>query len=80
MEIDIRGMTFDEAEPLIDRYLDDASNAGLESVSIIHGKGTGMLRKKVQGYLTSNPRVENHRLGYWNEGSSGVTVVTIKKD
>jgi DNA mismatch repair protein MutS2 len=80
MEIDIRGMTFDEAEPLIERYLDDASNAGLESVSIIHGKGTGMLRKKVQGFLTNSPRVDNYRLGNWNEGSSGVTVVALKKD
>ncbi len=80
MEVDIRGMTFDEAEPVIERYLDDASNAGLETVVIIHGKGTGVLRKKVQLYLDQNPRVQSHRLGYWNEGSSGVTVVTLKKD
>jgi DNA mismatch repair protein MutS2 len=80
MEIDIRGMTFDEAEPIIERFLDDSANAGMESVSIIHGKGTGALRKKVQVYLDQNPRVEAHRLGYWNEGSSGVTVVTLKKE
>jgi DNA mismatch repair protein MutS2 len=80
LEIDIRGMTFDEAEPVIQRFLDDASNAGLETVSIIHGKGTGMLRKKVQAYLRDNPRVESQRLGNWNEGSSGVTVISLKKD
>jgi DNA mismatch repair protein MutS2 len=80
MEIDIRGMTFDEAEPIIERFLDDAANAGLEIVSIIHGKGTGALRKKVQTFLDQSQRVESHRLGYWNEGSSGVTVVTLKKE
>jgi DNA mismatch repair protein MutS2 len=79
-EIDIRGLTFDEAEPIIQRFLDDATNAGLENVSIIHGKGTGMLRKKVQAYLRDNPRVESQRLANWNEGSSGVTVVSLKKD
>jgi DNA mismatch repair protein MutS2 len=80
LEIDIRGLTFEEAEPVIERYLDDAGNAGLETVSIIHGKGTGALRKKVKEYLDRNARVSSHRLGNWNEGSSGVTVVTIKKD
>jgi DNA mismatch repair protein MutS2 len=80
LELDIRGMTFDEAEPEIEKYLDDAANIGLNSVSIIHGKGTGALRKKVQEYLDRNPRIESHRLGNWNEGSSGVTVVTLRKD
>ncbi|HBZ01458.1 MAG TPA: hypothetical protein DEO84_09090, partial [candidate division Zixibacteria bacterium] len=80
MELDIRGMTFDEAEPVVQRYIDDASNAGLETIVIIHGKGTGALRKKVQLYLDQNPRVESHRLGNWNEGSFGVSVATLKKD
>ena len=80
LEIDIRGLTFEEAEPVIERYLDDAGNAGLETVSIIHGKGTGALRKKVQDYLNRSPRVASQRLGNWNEGSSGVTVVTLRKD
>jgi len=80
LELDLRGMTFEEAEPLIQRFIDDAGNAGLESIVIIHGKGTGALRKKVQVYLGQNPRVETFRLGNWNEGSSGVTVVTLKKD
>ena len=80
MELDIRGATFEEAEPLIEKYLDDASIAGLKLVTIIHGKGTGALRKKVQDYLTRNRRVESHRLGNWNEGSSGVSIVTLKAD
>ncbi len=80
LDVDIRGMTFDEAEPILQRYIDDACNAGFDAVTIIHGKGTGVLRKKVQDYLANNPRVESYRLGYWNEGSTGATVVALKKD
>jgi DNA mismatch repair protein MutS2 len=80
LEVDIRGLTFDEAEPIIEKYLDDAGNAGLENVCIIHGKGTGALRQKVQKYLDQNPFILSHRLGNWNEGSSGVTIVTLKKE
>jgi DNA mismatch repair protein MutS2 len=78
LELDIRGMTFEEAEPVIDKYMDDARNSGLATVFIIHGKGTGALRKKVQEYLSRNSGVESFRLGNWNEGSSGVTVVSLK--
>jgi len=80
MELDIRGTTFEEAEPLIERYIDDALTAGLGQISIIHGKGTGALRRKVQNYLSKNGRIESFRLGNWNEGSSGVTIVTLKTD
>jgi len=80
MELDIRGMTFEEAEPVVEKYIDDAANSGLHTVSIIHGKGTGALRKKVQEYLSLNSRVESFRLGNWNEGSSGVTVIILKAD
>ena len=80
MELDIRGMTFEEAEPSIQRYIDDASIAGLHTVSIIHGKGTGALRKKVQDYLRYNYRVASFRLGNWDEGSSGVTIVSLKPE
>jgi DNA mismatch repair protein MutS2 len=58
--------------------MDDARNSGLATVFIIHGKGTGALRKKVQEYLSRNAGVESFRLGNWNEGSSGVTVVSLK--
>ena len=80
LDLDIRGMTFEEAEPLIQRYIDDACNAGLEQVTIIHGKGTGALRKKVQDFLAHNQRVASFRLGNWNEGSTGVSVLTIKAE
>jgi len=80
MELDIRGSTFEEAEPMIEKYLDDAITAGLKQVTIIHGKGTGALRKKVRDYLSGNARVKSHRLGNWNEGSSGVSIVALKAD
>ena len=77
-EMEIRGMTFDEAMPILDKYLDDAYLAGLERVTIIHGKGTGALREKVGKFLKGHPRVKSQRLGAWNEGSDGVTIVDIK--
>jgi len=80
LQIDLRGLTFDEAQPALDRYLDEVSLAGLEKVSIIHGKGTGALRTKIQNHLKNHYRVKSFRLGEWNEGSYGVTIVEIKKD
>ncbi len=77
-ELEIRGMTFDEAMPILDKYLDDAYLARLERVTIIHGKGTGALREKVGKFLKGHPRVKSQRLGAWNEGSDGVTIVDIK--
>lgn len=79
-EIDLRGRTFEEAEPLLEKYLMDVYQAGLHSVTIIHGKGTGALRSKVQNYLKGNGHVKSFRLGNWNEGSYGVTVVEINRD
>jgi DNA mismatch repair protein MutS2 len=76
-EIDLRGMTGDEALPLIDKFLDSAMLAGLSRVDIIHGKGTGALRKKVTEYLSRHPRVRAFRLGEWNEGGTGATVVEL---
>ena len=80
MELDLRGMTFDEAQPALDKYLDDVSFGGLDNVTIIHGKGTGALKTKVHNHLKNHLRVKSFRLGYWNEGSYGVTIVEIKKD
>jgi DNA mismatch repair protein MutS2 len=77
-EIDLRGMTMDEAEPVLERYLDQAYLIGLKRVRIVHGKGTGALRKKVNDYLKIHPKVENTRFGAWNEGDLGVTIVTFK--
>jgi DNA mismatch repair protein MutS2 len=80
LQIDLRGLTFDEAQPLLDKYLDDVYMAGLESVSVIHGKGTGALRTKIQNYLKNHIRVKSFRLGNWDEGSYGVTIVEMKRD
>jgi DNA mismatch repair protein MutS2 len=76
-ELDIRGMTGDEALPLVDKFLDSAMLAGLMRVDIIHGKGTGALRKKVADFLAAHPRVRTFRLGEWNEGGTGATVVEL---
>ncbi|MCD6163034.1 MAG: endonuclease MutS2 [candidate division Zixibacteria bacterium] len=80
MEIDLRGMTFDEAQPVLDKYLEDVYQAHLDNVTVIHGKGTGVLRIKVQDYLKRHSKVKSFRLGNWNEGSFGVTIVEIVKD
>jgi dsDNA-specific endonuclease/ATPase MutS2 len=79
-ELDLRGLTFEEAQPELDKYLDAAAIAGLGQVTIIHGKGTGALRAKIQEHLKNHRRVKSFRLGYWNEGSYGVTIVEINKD
>lgn len=78
-EIDLRGMTFDEARESLDMFLDRLHVSGIETVHVIHGKGSGVLRKKISAYLGEHPYVESYRLGYWNEGSTGVTVVTLNK-
>lgn len=76
-EIDLRGLTGEEAISQIEFFLDNALVAGLHRVDIIHGKGTGALRKKVSTFLKSHPHVRSYRLGEWNEGGSGVTVVEL---
>ncbi|MCD6308695.1 MAG: endonuclease MutS2 [Candidatus Latescibacteria bacterium] len=78
-EIDLRGMTFDEALTPLGRFLDGLHLAGYETGSIIHGKGTGALRKKITAYLDDHEYVASHRLGSWNEGGAGVTIVTLWK-
>lgn len=76
-DLDLRGMTGDEALPLVDKFIDDAVLAGLHRIDIIHGKGTGALRKKVTEFLATHPRVKAFRLGEWNEGGAGATVVEL---
>lgn len=78
-ELDVRGMLVDEANIIVDRYLDDAYNAGLSEVNIIHGKGTGALRTGIQAFLKRHPLVKGYRMGSYGEGDAGVTVVTLKK-
>lgn len=77
-ELDLRGTRFEEAMEQVDKYLDDALLAGYHQVSIIHGKGTGALRKGVQKLLKSHSRVKGSRMGTAGEGGSGVTVVQLK--
>jgi len=78
MECDVRGMALDEALDVVSRYLDDAMLAGLNEVSIIHGKGTGVLRAGIQQDLRKNRAVKSFRRGMYGEGEDGVTVVTLK--
>ena len=79
LELDIRGLNIEEARVKIDKYIDDVVIAGLHEVSIIHGKGTGALRKGVHEFLSKHPHVKSFRLGKYGEGETGVTIVTIKE-
>lgn len=76
--LDMRGLMVNEGLEKLDKYLDDATLSSLTSVSIIHGKGTGALRKAVQDYLKSSPHVKSYRFGAYNEGGDGVTIVELK--
>lgn len=76
-ELDLRGLLGDEAIAQVQNFLDNALAAGLHRVDIIHGKGTGALRKKVTEFLKSYPHLKSFRLGEWNEGGTGVTVVEL---
>lgn len=77
-EINLLGKTVDEALSELDKYLDDAYLAHLPSVRIVHGKGTGALRKAVQGYLRKNKIIKDFRLGEFGEGDAGVTIAEFK--
>lgn len=77
-EINLLGMTVDEALAHLDKYLDDAYLAHLPSVRIVHGKGTGALRKAVQGHLKRCKYVKSYRLGEFGEGDAGVTIAEFK--
>ena len=76
-EINVIGLTVDDALPLIDKFLDDCSLAKLNTVRIVHGKGTGKLREGIHNFLKHNPHVKSYRMGTYGEGEMGVTVVEI---
>lgn len=78
-EMSVRGQKFEEALANVDKYLDDAIMCGLHEVTIIHGKGQGILRNGVHDLLRTHPYVQEFRLGRYGEGEWGVTIVTLGK-
>ena len=76
-EVDIRGMASDEALLELDRYIDNALVSGLETIRIIHGKGTGVLRQSVQTHLRNHKAIKSFRLGTFGEGENGVTIAEL---
>lgn len=78
-EVDVRGMIGDDAWFVVDKYLDDAVLAGVPSVRIIHGKGTGALRAALWKYFKTDKRIKSYRHGEYGEGDAGVTVVEFKQ-
>jgi DNA mismatch repair protein MutS2 len=79
-QLDLRGMDSYEAIEATNIYLDQALGYGWDEVRIIHGKGSGILRRKINEYLQKDARVEEKRLGKWGEGDTGVTVVKLRKN
>lgn len=77
-EIDLRGMTGDEAWLAVDKYFDEAMLAGIRQVRLIHGKGTGALKTALWKFLKGDKRISTFRIGQWGEGDGGVTVVELK--
>ncbi len=76
--IDLRGMDSEEACYKVDKYLDEAYMANLGEVTIVHGKGTGVLRKAINDMLKRHPHVKSYRLGEYGEGGDGVTIAILK--
>ena len=77
--LDLRGKYVNEIEDLLDKFIYEGHINSVSELTIVHGKGTGSLRKAVQSILKSNKLVNNFRLGNWNEGDTGVTVIELKK-
>lgn len=77
-EIDLRGMTGDEAWGKVDKYLDEATVAGFHTVRLVHGKGTGALKTALWQYLKGDRRIASYRIGRYGEGDGGVTVVELR--
>ena len=78
LELNVIGMTVQEALPEVEAFIDGAVCANLEEVRIVHGVGTGKLRAGIQDYLKKHRNVEEFRLGKYGEGETGVTIVKIK--
>lgn len=78
-EVDLRGMASDEAIMELDKYIDNAVLSGITTVTVIHGKGTGTLRKAVQAHLRNHKNISSFRTGTFGEGENGVTIAEIKE-
>jgi DNA mismatch repair protein MutS2 len=78
-ELMLKAMRVEEAQPLLDKYMDDAYAAGIHQARIIHGRGTGALRRVVWDFLRGHPAVASFRLGEESEGGEGATIVTFKQ-
>ena len=78
-EVDVRGMIGDDAWFVVDKYLDDAILAGMSTVRIIHGKGTGALKAALWRFFKTDKRIKSYRHGEYGEGDAGVTVIELKK-
>ncbi len=76
--LDVRGKRYAEAEPLVERWIDDALLSGNSPLRLIHGKGTGMLGRGLQEYLRAHPGVKSLRYGSEEEGSTGVTMIELR--
>jgi len=76
-ELRLRRLTVDEALFQLDQYLNNAFMAGLSSVRVVHGKGTGKLRRAIHDSLAKHPLVKSYRLGDYGEGDYGVTIVEL---
>jgi len=76
-EINVIGLTVDEALPLVDKFIDDCFLAKLQTARIVHGKGTGKLRHAIQTHLKNNKRIKSYRTGTYGEGEMGVTIIEL---
>ena len=77
-EVDLRGMNAEEAILELDSFIDSAVLSNIHQITIIHGKGTGVLRNAVQQHLKRHKNVKSYRLGVFGEGETGVTIAELK--
>ena len=77
-DLDLRGLSIEEALLEADQFIDNAVMSGLETITLIHGKGTGALRTAIQQHLRSHPSIKAYRLGTYGEGENGVTIAELK--
>ena len=77
-EVDVRGETAFDAINIVDKAIDNAVLSGVSKMTIIHGKGTGVLKREINKYLKTNKAVKSQRLGVFGEGEDGVTIIELK--